>query len=457
MRRKLERGIATLLITSVLLSIALVVTLGSYKTLFYQIKRAQNEVKSRQDHWLAEGGLECIYTKAVQDGVIPTASSIPECNIGSNTIVFTYEALAAMNNPTKVSSKVGYAGLSKNIVGSSSTSGYGAIKSTSNLYFNGSNSINPDPSKKSETENEWECRVATFKGTLKIFGNLTNKGLVDTVKPSNDFPSGQRCQSGFQSTLISSPTTENKDFVQDSKLDPFKDYFNTKRESWFEVMKNKKFTKISSTSLTDSNGNIKYSQDELPPPARVENCGKKISDQIANGHDLLWVYGSCHISDSELATLGENVNAKTPTGVVIVSHNGLFTTKGALRFKGLIYHFVSGKEVTDPSTGEKNYQADFSPTESDWESRDSDTITDLNTLKSDLTGDMAHHSLSLSDIVYYQRGAFHPSGGYVMDAYGKAALFNAALNLHFDSDAVSTPLSKINGKLKWQEGSWNAN
>lgn len=71
MMRQYQQGVATLLITSILLSVALVITLGSYKTLFYQIKRAQNEVKARKEYWLAEGGLECIYTKSVQDGVVP--------------------------------------------------------------------------------------------------------------------------------------------------------------------------------------------------------------------------------------------------------------------------------------------------------------------------------------------------------------------------------------------------
>ncbi|WP_233263839.1 hypothetical protein [Vibrio vulnificus] len=50
-----EQGAATLLVTSVLLIAALMATLGSYKTLFYQIKRAQNEVLSRQSYWKAEG------------------------------------------------------------------------------------------------------------------------------------------------------------------------------------------------------------------------------------------------------------------------------------------------------------------------------------------------------------------------------------------------------------------
>ncbi|GAJ71978.1 hypothetical protein JCM18904_2770 [Vibrio sp. JCM 18904] len=61
MIRKHQQGVATLLITSILLSVALVVTLGSYKNLFYQIKRAQNEVSSRQQHWEAEGGGLSVY------------------------------------------------------------------------------------------------------------------------------------------------------------------------------------------------------------------------------------------------------------------------------------------------------------------------------------------------------------------------------------------------------------
>ncbi|EMK6938635.1 hypothetical protein V9J84_001721 [Vibrio cholerae] len=455
MMRQYQQGVVTLLITSILLSVALVVTLGSYKNLFYQIKRAQNEVKARQEHWLAEGGLECVYTKSVQDRAIPSTSSIPECNSITHNITFTYQSLVATNPTTRINSKIGYSELSKNIVILASGGGAGAIKATSNLYFNGANSINPDPHKKNITANQWDCRAVTFKGELKVWGNVVNKGLVDTVKPRKDFPSGQSCTSGFQSTISTSPKQENKDFVQDPNLDPFKDYFSTNRENWFDIMKKKEFVKISKASLTDANGNILYTKDSLPSPSRVENCGKMISDKIADGENLIWVYGSCHISDSELSSIGENIKLKTPNGVVIVAHNGVFTTKGALNFKGLIYHFVSGK--IDKSSGTEQYKADFSPTDDDWTSSVTETNNDLIDLKANLSSDMAQHSsLSFSEIVYYQRGAFHPSGGYVMDALGKAALFNAALDLHFDSDAVGTALSRINQQLKWQEGSWNA-
>ncbi|MGR5266094.1 hypothetical protein ACPV38_19195, partial [Photobacterium damselae] len=57
-----QHGAAALLVVSVLLVAALMMSLGSYKSLFYQIKRANNQLEARQEHWRAEGGLECVYS-----------------------------------------------------------------------------------------------------------------------------------------------------------------------------------------------------------------------------------------------------------------------------------------------------------------------------------------------------------------------------------------------------------
>ncbi|WP_120511528.1 hypothetical protein [Photobacterium salinisoli] len=54
-----QQGMSTLLVTSLMLSVAMVFVLTSYSTSFYQVKRAQNTVFSRQAFWLAEGGLAC--------------------------------------------------------------------------------------------------------------------------------------------------------------------------------------------------------------------------------------------------------------------------------------------------------------------------------------------------------------------------------------------------------------
>ncbi len=57
-----QTGYVVLLVTSVLLLLALAVSLASSKGIFFQIKVAQNEVKARQAHWKAEGGLECVFS-----------------------------------------------------------------------------------------------------------------------------------------------------------------------------------------------------------------------------------------------------------------------------------------------------------------------------------------------------------------------------------------------------------
>ncbi|WP_311568637.1 hypothetical protein [Photobacterium arenosum] len=54
-----QQGMSTLLISSLMLSVAMVFVMTSYSTSFYQVKRAQNTVFSRQAFWLAEGALAC--------------------------------------------------------------------------------------------------------------------------------------------------------------------------------------------------------------------------------------------------------------------------------------------------------------------------------------------------------------------------------------------------------------
>ena len=66
---KRQRGLATLLVTVMLLVVSLIFSLSSYKNIFYQIKRTQNEVMARKAHWLAEGGLECGFSKVMLDQI----------------------------------------------------------------------------------------------------------------------------------------------------------------------------------------------------------------------------------------------------------------------------------------------------------------------------------------------------------------------------------------------------
>lgn len=54
-------GFSTLLVTTVLLSAMLILLLGLYKSVFFNIKQINNEISYRKSYWQAEGGLECLF------------------------------------------------------------------------------------------------------------------------------------------------------------------------------------------------------------------------------------------------------------------------------------------------------------------------------------------------------------------------------------------------------------
>lgn len=113
MTARYQQGIMTLFMTSLLLSAALVITLGSYKALFYQIKRAQNEVKARQQFWIAEGGLECIFSLANTSHQLPVASSYPVCNqLG----VISYRYQQPERTQLTVAATYGYSTVHKSMI-----------------------------------------------------------------------------------------------------------------------------------------------------------------------------------------------------------------------------------------------------------------------------------------------------------------------------------------------------
>lgn len=86
------KGMITLLVVSLLLMLALVMTLGLHQALLYQIKRAHNELISRQQFWIAEGGLECVLSVAHQSGQVPDSASMALCN-QHGSVQFDYQVV----------------------------------------------------------------------------------------------------------------------------------------------------------------------------------------------------------------------------------------------------------------------------------------------------------------------------------------------------------------------------
>ncbi|WP_305369759.1 hypothetical protein [Photobacterium leiognathi] len=113
-------------------------------------------------------------------------------------------------------------------------------------------------------------------------------------------------------------------------------------------------------------------------------------------------------------------------GIILIVQDGILSIDGAFTLDALIYHF-------------KSPESSFVPTETKW---------NLLSAGDELT------SAEKSYVAYFQNGAFHPKGGYVLDAPGLTAKFRGSLNFSFNSDVFKDALDDLK-EVKWQKGSWN--
>lgn len=421
MNKHQQSGMTTLLITSMLLIVALLFSLASYKNLFYQIKRTQNEVLARQAHWAAEGGLECGYSKIKQETNLSNitkpdyfSSSCDNSKLtvsSKNIDTGQYELLAESNINLAVKN------IKKIIVAGSNRSS-GAMKAASDLildFSGGISKIYPDPGTKGKSG--YECVLLRYAGKVEIRGLLTNEGLHWIFPPSTDFHLGlphsylsyPNCNSNYKSkvkdsaiTATSRPVDFGEDYVKDTTFDPFYDTFNVKRSDW------KKGVRDKSTVISGST-----------------NCSKDIAGSISADSDRIWVEGDCDLG-ANVSLIQTAITKAGIAGIVLVVQDGILSVNGAFTLDALVYHF-------------KTPDSSFVPTEAKWEPLSA-------------KGELLPEEKSY--VAYFQNGAFQPRGGYVLDAPGLTAKFRGSLDFNFNSDVFKDALDDLK-EVKWQQGSWH--
>ncbi|WP_318521902.1 hypothetical protein [Photobacterium leiognathi] len=416
-----QSGMTTLLITSMLLIIALLFSLASYKNLFYQIKRTQNEVLARQAHWVSEGGIECGYSllNEVKNNTVLMSELDEKCKNKLGISLLDITDVPPYKLLTVTVSNSGYSKtISKKFKMAGVTSS-GVLKSTSDIYFKGSIVVSPDPGALS-SGTYWQCVMLRFKTKFTVSGSFLNQGLIGSLPPYTGFPSGQSCKSGYQSTLVSGDWNKNnissyKDIIYDADFDPFLDTFNEPRSKWLDIKNRNDFDKIEGGLV-----NINEKKFRL-----VNNCEGEIAKSINNNFDLIWVVGTCELKNFDVID-DAIANNNDIDGVILVIQDGLFSVDGSHKFPGMIYHL----------------NISFQPNPDLWGLMSSHKSQPIPT------------SLSLDKVSYYQRGAFMPSGGYVLDAPGQIAVFGTSMNFLYNKDLIEKPMDKLK-KVSWVEGSWN--
>ncbi len=426
---KCQQGMATLLLTSVLLLVALIFSLASYKNLFYQIKRSQNEILARQAHWQAEGGVECLWTilnKTKEMIDVDNFISMSICDKNNNKVFIKNK------EDKKIVSKYDDLVISKDFE-SSHHSMASLITSTSDLVISGDMDIYPQPGVKTETG--YNCKIAEFSGGFEIKGKIRNKGFHPSFPPYDDFvieePSPppidwnepniyvQKCNYLEEENFFTREVENKKytdtslHFKQDYKkletLDPFKNIFGYPDYQW-ELAKKELF-------FQDVDGGM--------------NCAENIKEMIKstdeNQGNLFWITGNCDLTEGISSLELESKN----NSFILVVQDGLVGLHGSAILNALIYQFRSPNN-------------NWTPTKSSWEEMNKTIYGSIPFKEGSQTRDYDSY-------INYQSGSFITSGGVIFDVPGYKATITGSGNFSYNGDVIKDNLSL---KPRWKEGSW---
>ena len=444
---KYQQGAATLLITSILLSVALVVTLGSYKNLFYQIKRAQNEVNARQQHWEAEGGLECLFAY-VKDDVSNIAGVVP-INHGKLNALCKNTLNLSQLNVTDLSAGLyrinsishnGWTQLNKTF-STLSNRGKGVIQTTSKLTTYGDLEVHPDADGDLNADGEYECVSMTYKYSYTMKGSNPTSNYTTKPVSANSLYQGSPaggCTAATTTSVSVNPgdsvTKTNKpetsdpdlkgDFVYDDKVDPFHTFFDYKKTPENIAKVKASFPSAGKIDITDIAG--------------AKNCKESIENAFKNV-DKVWVTGNCILTGALALSSGTGKN------YTLVIQDGMFANFGSTTFEGSIFHLVDKSKAQFTAENINKF----------WDSLFYEKVDMGNdvTSKKPTTLQAAEQYITQGETVYADVGAFNAVGGYGFDSDGLGVSIAASMKLQFDSR--KRPTTGLND-IQWQEGSWNA-
>ncbi|GAA5646371.1 hypothetical protein [Vibrio proteolyticus] len=407
-----QHGSAILLVTSVLLLAALVITLGSARQMFFLLKQANNHIKSRQQHWLAEGALECAMAQIQPLKVWPDILS--DCLDGKGIL----PQVTSTATGFLVSANAGFAHLRKEIqIGGDLSAG--ALQSSADLYFHGSASFStPDPG--AVTEQGWQCVAIRYRDQLVTTG-AENKGLSAITPPYTGFPEPGMpgyCAAGHQ-TRSSSGTDLGQDFVRDESVEPFSAFFGVQAGQYARIRDAGSFTVLHGSGL----------------PVRVEACGSKVANLVEMGQRHIWVEGGCEIEPQAYARL---VQASQMTdGIILLIHDGVFSLMS------------DASAATLPALKGVMFLVnhDYTPQLADWSGFEAASY--LQHEPNDIAIEVRQRA------AYFQHGAISVSGGQFFAATGQAAIFYTTLDFAYNRDTVDA-IRRTHAKIVWREGSWYA-
>lgn len=418
---KKQSGVIALMTTSLLLVVALVLTMGAYKTSLYEIKRAQNEVESRKNYWKADGLLECTLGYLRSSGksidVLEDASNLPEgfatgciSNRGNVSLIVSQDTdyvLTATSNTNSLT----------RTLANGVNQPKGAIQVSGDLEMVGTVTITPSVGAKvaGQPEDMFECTSVRFSDSFTFrYDSQKGFGGREYGYSTSSVNGEKKCHSDYVTIIgkesivasidASKPTESpefSKDFLPDTKMDLFKELFG--------VAGNKQNV----TTISDD------AKMFVKKEVNGTDCSSLISNHFPDEKKRgLWLVGNCEISGS--------VDENDTQGQMLVIENGAFALFGSFAFNGLVYHKV---DATDTSVA--------SSIRSFWQEKQ--------------TTNTVYKPYITSDTVGVQFYSSTPNGGLVIDTKGGKSTLVGDMNLNFNAGYRPTFLK---GAYTWKKGAW---
>lgn len=407
-----QQGAATLLVTALLLLVALVITLISYKNVFFQIKRAQNEIEARQLHWKGEGRLECVMANLMQN----TSASITSVNFSdcdAPSILQILPVSGVTNLYHVVSNENGYK-VSK-IIRIPKSGATGALMANVDIYLNGTAFIIPQAI--DFLGPYYSCVSARYSQNIYINGNwvtsipsgTSNVGCdaLYTSTATGSIPPAHLSGANDQNEVLDDGIDESsfkEDFLFTEHLDPFQELFGVPRSEYTSIKQ--QFYQVNGSSMCSGS---------------ACTCDDNIADAIDEDEVLIWVNGSC-----DLGSAAAIADEDTSEGIILVIENGLLATTGSVPFDGVLFQFIHG--IT--------FDIDM------WDGFSGESFVDSVNQQTGIVP------------VIFMAGSKVPDGLLVVDAPGNIGVIDGSISLSYNKSKIEHPLGQLL-KPKWLKGSWN--
>ncbi|AUI85447.1 hypothetical protein BS333_03100 [Vibrio azureus] len=431
---KRQSGAVILVTVSALLIAMLMMLMGAYRSLWYQIKRANNEIQSRQAHWIAEGGLECAYFQVIEGVVaLPVSSAVSVSGCKAQVTIEKrddeqYRVVSTYDNIT----------LNKTIAQVNSVLN-AMIKTSAAVELTGSMHVIPyaqgDPLSS-------QCTSIISGGAVQYIASPSGTDehffTVDSTESAHATgPFGAAnfvCQPTHKSNLYDSlraPSLAGLGPYKGADIEENVLGISAFRDLFGMTYNAANAAKLKSDIAHDPQGavfdgsNVDYS-----PQGWVHHCHTQLHDAYLAGKRRFWVEGNCAIEGNIFGSYSQPVD----NAVQLIIHRGLLYSKGLSIFDGLIYQYL-------PS------ESDFDVLEK-WrdlhQSRAQIGVTPLSFQAHDVDERFEQYSWLLDSALYLD-------GAIGVDALGRTIKLNGSLIPAYNQQKSQ----KHTARLEWLGGSWH--